>query len=230
MTRLLLLCFVAFAVHAQELDLDRYVQRLRLAPGTSIEDKIKALDGLGITLSRQGLLQLQNESRAGAYAPPAPTIQPYTFGTSPQLRSGDGNAKPLGSLNSNQYDPNSVANPYGRYGSQYSPDSVNNPYGQYGSPYSPYSATNPYATQAPAIVTPDGKYLGKFSANPYESNSVSNPYGRYGNPYSPDSIRNPYGTYGVRNPYTVTPVAPALPSLPSLPTLPQLPRYSAPRR
>jgi hypothetical protein len=41
------------------------------------------------------------------------------------------NGRYLGNLNSNQYDPNSVSNPYGRYGSQYSPDSINNPYGQY---------------------------------------------------------------------------------------------------
>ena len=45
----------------------------------------------------------------------------------------------LGNLNSNQYDPNRVSNPYGRYGSPYSPDSINNPYGTYGSPYSPNS-------------------------------------------------------------------------------------------
>ena len=62
--------------------------------------------------------------------------------------------KYLGNLNSNRYDPNSVANPYGRYGSRYSPDSINNPYGQYGSPYSPNSARNPYATQPPVIVSP----------------------------------------------------------------------------
>jgi len=34
----------------------------------------------------------------------------------------------LGNLNSNPYDPNSVSNPYGKYGSPYSEDSVNNPY------------------------------------------------------------------------------------------------------
>ena len=50
----------------------------------------------------------------------------------------------LGNLNRNQYDPNSVSNPFGRYGSQYSPDSINNPYGRYGSPYSPHSPNNPY--------------------------------------------------------------------------------------
>lgn len=38
----------------------------------------------------------------------------------------------LGELSSNRYAPNSVSNPYGRYGSRYSPDSINNPYGPYG--------------------------------------------------------------------------------------------------
>jgi len=66
----------------------------------------------------------------------------------------------IGNLNSNPYDPNSVANPYGRYGSKYSPDSINNPYGQYGSPYSPKSANNPYATGGPIILAPQGAYQG----------------------------------------------------------------------
>lgn len=59
--------------------------------------------------------------------------------------------KYLGNLNSNRYDPNSVSNPYGRYGSRYSTDSINNPYGQYGSRYSTDSPNNPYATNPPAI-------------------------------------------------------------------------------
>lgn len=63
---------------------------------------------------------------------------------SPIIVSPDG--KYLGNLNSNPYDPNSVNNPYGRYGNPYSSDSINNPYGQYGNPYSPNSVTNPYAT------------------------------------------------------------------------------------
>lgn len=58
----------------------------------------------------------------------------------------------LGNLSSNQYDPNSVSNPYGRYGSQYSPDSINNRYSVYGSPYSNQSVRNHYATQAPVII------------------------------------------------------------------------------
>ena len=66
--------------------------------------------------------------------------------------------KYLGNLNTNQYDPNSVSNPYGRYGSKYSPDSINNPYGQYGSQYSPNSARNPFASQAPIVVAPGNQW------------------------------------------------------------------------
>lgn len=68
---------------------------------------------------------------------------------SPYLVSPDGTY--LGNLNNNRYDPNSVSNPYGQYGSQYSPNSINNPYGTYGSPYSNKSPNNPYATQSPRI-------------------------------------------------------------------------------
>ncbi len=50
----------------------------------------------------------------------------------------------LGEYNSNRYDPNSISNPYGRYGSQYAPNSINNPYGRYGSRYSQQSPNNPY--------------------------------------------------------------------------------------
>ncbi len=70
-------------------------------------------------------------------------ISTSALSQSPQLRSADG--RYLGNLNSNQYDPNSVANPYGRYGSQYSPDSINNQYGRYGSPSGSESVNNPYA-------------------------------------------------------------------------------------
>ena len=80
------------------------------------------------------------------------------FAESPYLVAPDG--KYLGNLNANSYDPNSVSNPYGRYGSPYSPDSINNPYGQYGSPYSPNSVNNPYATGAdtPRVIAPRPGY------------------------------------------------------------------------
>lgn len=71
-------------------------------------------------------------------------LNPYgNDSNSPKLYAPDGQF--LGNVNSNRYDPNSIANPYGQYGSPYSPNSINNPYGQYGSPYSPNSVNNPYA-------------------------------------------------------------------------------------
>lgn len=80
---------------------------------------------------------------------------PYVTGTNSPILIGD-DGKYLGRLNSNKYDPESVSNPYGRYGSPYSPDSINNPYGKYGSPYSPYSVSNPYTSNAPKIYAPTG--------------------------------------------------------------------------
>ena len=73
---------------------------------------------------------------------------------SPQIYAPDGTY--LGNLNNNPYDPNSVSNPYGQYGSPYGTHSIHNPYGLYGSPYSPESANNPYSTGGPRIIAPNG--------------------------------------------------------------------------
>ena len=61
----------------------------------------------------------------------------------PKIYSSDGTF--LGNLSNNPFDPNSVSNPYGVYGSPYG-NTINNPYSPYGSPYSPLSPNNPYAT------------------------------------------------------------------------------------
>jgi hypothetical protein len=53
---------------------------------------------------------------------------------SPKIIAPDGTYR--GNLNNNPYDPNSVANPYGKFGNPYSSDSVNNQFGTYGNPYS----------------------------------------------------------------------------------------------
>lgn len=47
----------------------------------------------------------------------------------PRLYSG---GRYLGELSENRYAPDSVSNPYGRFGSRYSPDSISNPYSRYG--------------------------------------------------------------------------------------------------
>ena len=88
------------------------------------------------------------------------TINPYIYLAAPQLSSildnpygnssnslqiYDNQGQYRGNLNSNSLDPNSVANPYGRYGSKYSPDSINNPYGA-GNRYRQDSPNNPYGT------------------------------------------------------------------------------------
>jgi hypothetical protein len=103
----------------------------------------------------------------------------------------------IGQLGGNKYNSNSTSNRYSA-GSSYNPNSIRNPYGRYGSPYSNNSANNPYATDAPKLYDSQGKYRGRLSSNPYDPDSVSNPYGRYGSKYSPDSINN---SYGAGNPY-----------------------------
>ena len=65
----------------------------------------------------------------------------------PKIVAQDGTY--LGELSDNPYDPDSVSNPFGRYGSPSSSTSINNPYS--GSPYSSQSPNNPYATKAPLI-------------------------------------------------------------------------------
>jgi hypothetical protein len=69
----------------------------------------------------------------------------------PRIYSPDGTY--LGNLSSNRFDPNSVSNPYGIYGSPYG-NTINNPYSPYGSPFSPLSPNNPYAVGSGAIPPP----------------------------------------------------------------------------
>ncbi len=105
----------------------------------------------------------------------------------------------LGKVSKNKYDPESISNPYGQYGSKYSSTSVNNEYSQYGSQYSSQSATNPYSNNAPKIIGTDGngsQYLGRESANQYNSESSSNKYGQYGSEYSGTSTKNKYSKWG----------------------------------
>jgi hypothetical protein len=92
-----------------------------------------------------------------------------------------------------------------------SPDSINNPYGKYGSSYGPYSVTNPYATDAPQITADDGTYLGRYSANQFATDSTSNRFGQHGSPFVPNSVNNDFGLYGSpyslqspTNPYTAS--------------------------
>jgi hypothetical protein len=61
------------------------------------------------------------------------------------------NGQYLGRLNANRFDPDSVANPFGRYGSRFSEDSINNEFGRWGSRFSPDGVRNPFATGGPTL-------------------------------------------------------------------------------
>ena len=106
-------------------------------------------------------------------------------------------AEYLGNLSANEFDPNSIANPYGA-GNPFSPNSVTNEFGRYGSPFSNTSANSPFATEAPRLYDQEGNYRGKLSTNQFDPDSTSNQFGRYGSPLSPDSLNN---QFGAGNPY-----------------------------
>ena len=123
------------------------------------------------------------------YMPPPPVGYAMPSPNQPVVQPA-----PIGAFNVNNYDPNSLANPYGA-GSQYKPDGLMNPYSENGSRYSNKSWNNPYATDAPKLYDSQGNYQGKLSTNPYDQDSTSNPYGQYGtqNPFSPNNPNNPFG-------------------------------------
>ena len=83
----------------------------------------------------------------------------------------------LGKLSTNQYDYESILNPYGRYGSKFSSFSIWNQYGRYGSQYSTYSPYNQYSVNSPLIYL-RGRQYGYLTNNPY----------RYGNKVKPDYL------------------------------------------
>jgi len=105
----------------------------------------------------------------------------------------------LGQYGVNSYLPSSTSNQYGA-GSQYEPISISNPYGKYGSDYSSESANNQFATDAPELYDSEGNYRGKLSENRYDPDSVSNTFGRFGSQFSPESINNEFGAGNKFNP------------------------------
>lgn len=104
-------------------------------------------------------------------------------------------ARYLGRLSDNPYEVDSIANPYGRYGSPYSADSINNPFGEFRNEYGIHSVRSRYANgdNSPKLYDDEGNFRGNLNNNPYDPDSIANPHGRYGSPHSADSINNPYG-------------------------------------
>ena len=108
----------------------------------------------------------QYDSRVSPYSPDGAKNKYTTSGG--RVYAADGTY--LGKLNANKYDAESVANPYGKYGSKYSSTSVNNPYSTYGSTYSSQSATNPYTTTPPRV------YYGTSAPAAKAAPSSTSPY------------------------------------------------------
>lgn len=77
----------------------------------------------------------------------------------------------LGKLSLNRYDPDSISNNYGLYGSRYSATSIKNRYSTYGSPYSSLSPFNAYTTTPPVIYL-RGQRIGYLTVNRYMYGSV----------------------------------------------------------
>lgn len=77
----------------------------------------------------------------------------------------------LGRL-TNRFDPLSIYNTFGTYGSQFSSLSINNPFGQYGSQFSQLSARNPYTTTPPILIK-NGQALLNFTVNSFRTPYVT---------------------------------------------------------
>jgi len=82
----------------------------------------------------------------------------------------------LGTLSTNQYDPNSIYNKYGKYGSHYNTTCIFNIYSNYGSDYSNQSQFNIYANNAPGLYDRQGNFYGTLSINRYAQGVTQQTY------------------------------------------------------
>jgi len=85
------------------------------------------------------------------------------------LIAGDGQL--LGKVNKNRFDPESLSNEFGPYGSQFQPRSIFNQFGNYGNPFSHYSPFNSFTHTAPKFVL-NGQNLGTLTANEMVSGRI----------------------------------------------------------
>lgn len=83
--------------------------------------------------------------------------------------AGDGNS--IGTVSKSHHDTNSIANPYGPYGSRYSATCIFNAYCVYGGQYGIWSPFNPYCAQPPKL-SKNGMILGNLTVQQYIQNRV----------------------------------------------------------
>lgn len=79
----------------------------------------------------------------------------------------------LGNINSNQFDTDSIANEFGKYGSEFQTKSIFNEFGTYGSKFSQYSPFNEFASKPPKILDKNGQIVGYLTANRFSPMAVS---------------------------------------------------------
>ena len=138
------------------------------------------------------LLEVDDLSLQLPSLPELPRVSGRSSQDKPDLGEKTKRGTYLGQWSTNEFDPDSINNPFGA-GNKFSPNSINNEFGKYGSEFSPNSPRNPFATDAPKLYDSQGNYRGKLSSNEFDPDSISNPFGRYGNPFWPDSVNNPFG-------------------------------------
>lgn len=85
------------------------------------------------------------------------------------LEAADGQF--LGEISPDRYNPDSILNQYGPYGSRYSGTSIFNAYCPYGGQYGRFSPENPYTTSPPRLVIGGGE-IGVVSVNSYVPNRI----------------------------------------------------------
>ena len=73
----------------------------------------------------------------------------------------------LGCFSCNEFDSESVFNPFGTYGGRYSPTSVANRFSDYGSPFAPDSACNPFATNPPILLNTASRTYTELTLNQF---------------------------------------------------------------
>lgn len=81
----------------------------------------------------------------------------------------------LGCLTCGSYDPDSVYNEYGLYGSRYGVASIFNDFGQFGSRHSPYSPCNRFGSQPPVVVDNEGRFYGYLTVKSYHPDRIDHP-------------------------------------------------------
>lgn len=100
---------------------------------------------------------------AAPVPPPVTTVSHFLYG-------GSNYATYLGCANCSSFDPESVCNAFGSYGSAFATNSIWNQFGSYGSTFSSYSPWNSFTSTPPKIIGSDGKFYGYFSVNAFVLN------------------------------------------------------------